>query len=61
MTKDFKNMSRMLSNTKEMTRGCWEMLGKLHKTFRNFFGVIMKDARKTPNSAKEMLGDIKQC
>ncbi len=54
-------MSRMLSNTEEMTRGCWEMLGKLQKTFRNFFGVIMKDARKTPNSAKEMLGDIKQC
>jgi mRNA-degrading endonuclease HigB of HigAB toxin-antitoxin module len=61
MTRDVKNMSRMLSNTKEMTRGCWAMLGKLQKTCRNFFAVIMKDAWKTPNSAKEMLGDIKQC
>jgi len=61
MTRDVKNMSRMLSNTKDMTRGCWAMLGKLQRTFRKFFGVIMNDARKTLNSAKEMLRDIKQC
>ncbi len=61
MTRDVKNMSRILSNTKEMTRGCWAMLGKLQRTFRKVFGVIMKDARKTLNSAKEMLKDIKQC
>jgi hypothetical protein len=60
MTRDVGNMLRMFNNTKEMTRGCWAMLGKLQITFRNFLGVTMRDAKITPNSAKEML-DIKQC
>jgi len=38
MLRDVGNMLKMLKNTKEITRGCWAMSGKLQKTFRNFFG-----------------------
>ncbi len=56
MIRDVGNMLRMLKNTKEITRGCWAMSGKLQKTFRNFFGG---DNERCQDNTKQCQGNVR--